>query len=131
MFNEPDERGLLQRWFAHMRATRPAVYVTYNGDYFDWPFIERRATEHGMNMLQELGFACDSKAGECRSRWAVHMDCLAWVKRDSYLPQGSHGLKARLFSFLLSFSSLILSFLCSLAPLSSSSILNPKHPNRR
>ena len=22
------------------------------------------------------------------------MDCFAWVKRDSYLPNGSHGLKA-------------------------------------
>jgi len=22
------------------------------------------------------------------------MDCLCWVKRDSYLPVGSHGLKA-------------------------------------
>ena len=26
-------------------------------------------------------------------RFAVHMDCLYWVKRDAYLPQGSHGLK--------------------------------------
>jgi len=24
----------------------------------------------------------------------VHMDCFRWVKRDSYLPQGSQGLKA-------------------------------------
>lgn len=22
------------------------------------------------------------------------MDCFAWVERDAYLPQGSHGLKA-------------------------------------
>ena len=27
----------------------------------------------------------------CRS--AVHMDCMHWVNRDSYLPQGSRGLK--------------------------------------
>lgn len=26
-------------------------------------------------------------------RFAVHMDCLHWVNRDSYLPQGSRGLK--------------------------------------
>ena len=26
-------------------------------------------------------------------RFAVHMDCLYWVKRDAFLPQGSHGLK--------------------------------------
>jgi len=28
-----------------------------------------------------------------RRRMAVHMDCLHWVNRDSYLPQGSRGLK--------------------------------------
>lgn len=27
-------------------------------------------------------------------RFSVHMDAFAWVKRDSYLPQGSQGLKA-------------------------------------
>jgi adenine-specific DNA methylase len=36
----------------------------------------------------------DKKAGEVRSRFAVHMDAYCWVKRDSYLPQGSQGLKA-------------------------------------
>ena len=29
----------------------------------------------------------------CPCRMAVHMDCLHWVNRDSYLPQGSRGLK--------------------------------------
>lgn len=24
----------------------------------------------------------------------VHLDCFYWVKRDAFLPQGSHGLKA-------------------------------------
>ena len=33
----------------------------------------------------------------CRS--AVHMDCLHWVNRDSYLPQGSRGLKVPLCRF--------------------------------
>jgi hypothetical protein len=28
-----------------------------------------------------------------RCSMAVHMDCLHWVNRDSYLPQGSRGLK--------------------------------------
>jgi hypothetical protein len=27
-------------------------------------------------------------------RCAVHLDAFHWVKRDSYLPQGAHGLKA-------------------------------------
>ncbi|EPS63800.1 hypothetical protein M569_10982, partial [Genlisea aurea] len=43
---------------------------------------------------EELGFRCDKNQGECRAKFACHLDCFAWVKRDSYLPQGSHGLKA-------------------------------------
>jgi DNA polymerase epsilon subunit 1 len=45
-------------------------------------------------VVQELGFRCDQNQGECRAKFACHLDCFAWVKRDSYLPQGSHGLKA-------------------------------------
>lgn len=43
--------------------------------------------------LQEIGFRCDGNQGECRSKFALHLDAYAWVKRDSYLPQGSQGLK--------------------------------------
>jgi hypothetical protein len=71
---------------------KPAVYVTYNGDFFDWPFIEARAKHHGMDMHDKLGFRIN-RSGEYLSKGAVHMDCLCWVNRDSYLPQGSRGLK--------------------------------------
>ncbi|KAK3267055.1 DNA polymerase epsilon catalytic subunit A [Cymbomonas tetramitiformis] len=94
VWNEPDERSLLRRWFDHMQEAKPGIYVTYNGDWFDWPFIEQRAEVHGMDMYQEVGFRWDKKAGEVRSNSALHLDALCWVKRDSYLPQGSQGLKA-------------------------------------
>jgi len=92
--NVKNEVELLQRWFYHMQELKPGIYVTYNGDFFDWPFIERRASHHGIKMNEELGFRCDQNQGECRAKFACHLDCFAWVKRDSYLPQGSHGLKA-------------------------------------
>ncbi|KDD76144.1 B-family DNA polymerase, partial [Helicosporidium sp. ATCC 50920] len=94
IFNCADERACLERWFAHMREAKPAVYVTYNGDYFDWPFVETRAARWGLDMGREIGFRCAKGGGETRSRSAVHMDCMHWVNRDSYLPQGSRGLKA-------------------------------------
>ncbi|CAN0916710.1 DNA polymerase epsilon catalytic subunit A [Linum grandiflorum] len=77
-----------------MREVKPGIYVTYNGDFFDWPFLETRAAHHGFKMSDEVGFSCDKNQGECRAKFACHLDCFAWVKRDSYLPQGSHGLKA-------------------------------------
>ncbi|CAK7329328.1 unnamed protein product [Dovyalis caffra] len=92
--NVQNEDELLRQWFAHMREVKPGIYVTYNGDYFDWPFLESRAASHGYKMSDEVGFSCDKNQGECRAKFACHLDCFAWVKRDSYLPQGSQGLKA-------------------------------------
>ncbi|XP_022730050.1 DNA polymerase epsilon catalytic subunit A-like isoform X3 [Durio zibethinus] len=92
--NVKNEVELLRQWFTHMQEVKPGIFVTYNGDYFDWPFIERRAAYHGFKMSDEVGFQCDKNQGECRAKFACHLDCFAWVKRDSYLPQGSHGLKA-------------------------------------
>jgi DNA polymerase elongation subunit (family B) len=34
---------------------RPSIFVTYNGDFFDWPFLETRAREYGMDMEAEIG----------------------------------------------------------------------------
>ncbi|XP_038229567.1 DNA polymerase epsilon catalytic subunit A isoform X3 [Dermochelys coriacea] len=93
VFNELDEAHLIQRWFEHVQETKPTIMVTYNGDFFDWPFVEARAAVHGMNMYQEIGFQKDSQ-GEYKASQCIHMDCLRWVKRDSYLPVGSHNLKA-------------------------------------
>ncbi|KAI5747107.1 hypothetical protein M8J77_011093 [Diaphorina citri] len=93
IFNEPDEKALLRRFFDHVLDVRPHIFVTYNGDFFDWPFVETRAAVHGMDMNVEIGFS-KNKEGVYTCRPAMHMDCLCWVKRDSYLPVGSQNLKA-------------------------------------
>lgn len=93
VFNEADEKATLERFFEHIRECKPQIIATFNGDFFDWPFVEARASVHGMNMYDEIGFAPDSE-GEYKSTYCSHMDCFRWVKRDSYLPQGSQGLKA-------------------------------------
>lgn len=93
IFNEPDEVSVLRRFFEHVQEARPTVIATYNGDSFDFPFVQTRARIHGLDMEQEIGFAIDSDS-EFKSRHCAHLDCFRWVKRDSYLPQGSQGLKA-------------------------------------
>ena len=50
---------------------KPAVYVTYNGDFFDWPFIETRAAKHQMDMHDEIGFRMDTKSNTCLSKCAA------------------------------------------------------------
>ncbi|KAJ5888486.1 DNA polymerase epsilon catalytic subunit A [Penicillium taxi] len=93
IFNEPNERGVIERFFEHIKIAKPTVIATYNGDFFDWPFVEARASVQGIDMYTEIGFRKNSEdiyqANHC-----VHMDCFSWVSRDSYLPQGSRGLKA-------------------------------------
>ncbi|XP_035822166.1 DNA polymerase epsilon catalytic subunit B isoform X4 [Zea mays] len=91
--NVQTELDLLKAWFSHMQEVKPGIYVTYNDDFFDWPFLEKRAAHHGIKMNEEIGFQCDNNQGECRAKFSCHLDCFAWVKRDSYLPQGSQGLK--------------------------------------
>ncbi|KAI9690075.1 MAG: DNA polymerase epsilon catalytic subunit [Bogoriella megaspora] len=93
VFNEPDEKGLLERFFEHVKEAKPTVMVTYNGDFFDWPFVEARASVQGIDMYREIGFRKNSE-DIYHSDYCAHMDAFAWVNRDSYLPQGSRGLKA-------------------------------------
>ncbi|KAL8942459.1 MAG: hypothetical protein Q9216_001659 [Gyalolechia sp. 2 TL-2023] len=93
IFNEPDEKALIERFFEHIKQSKPTVIATYNGDFFDWPFVEARASVCGMDMYQEIGFRKNSE-DIYQSNYGVHMDCFSWVNRDSYLPQGSRGLKA-------------------------------------
>ncbi|KAF7327720.1 DNA polymerase epsilon catalytic subunit [Mycena kentingensis (nom. inval.)] len=93
VFNEKDEAATIQRFFSHIQEVKPTVMATFNGDFFDFPFLDARAKANGIDMFLETGFTKDSE-DEYKSRCCVHMDCFRWVKRDSYLPQGSQGLKA-------------------------------------
>ena len=47
---------------------------------------------YNISLQDELGL--HEVNGEFRGRCSVHLDAFAWVKRDSYLPHGSQGLKS-------------------------------------
>lgn len=93
IFNEPDEKAVIERFFLHIKEARPTVIATYNGDFFDWPFVDARASFNGIDMYQEIGWRKGAEDQYCCD-YSAHMDCFHWVNRDSYLPQGSRGLKA-------------------------------------
>lgn len=93
VFSESDEKAMLMRFFSHIQLVRPAIFVTYNGDSFDWPYIEDRCRILGIDMKDLCGVSRNA-AGEYEASYSSHMDCFRWVKRDSYLPAGSQGLKA-------------------------------------
>ena len=78
IFNEPDEKAVLDKFFNHIRETKPFIITTFNGDFFDWPFIEDRSKTYGMNLEEEIGVAKNSM-GEFLGRFSCHMDCFYWV----------------------------------------------------
>lgn len=78
VFNENNEMHLIQKFFDHIMEVRPHIVVTYNGDFFDWPFVETRAAVYDLDMKQEIGFS-KLRDGFYLSRPAIHMDCLCWV----------------------------------------------------
>lgn len=43
IFNEKNEEDVIRRFFSHVQELRPQIIVTYNGDFFDWPFVDARA----------------------------------------------------------------------------------------
>lgn len=93
VFNEENEFNLLKKWFSHIRESKPFVITSFNGDKFDWPFIQTRCESVGLSLLEKTGVSGNENE-EFYGRFVVHLDCYYWVQRDAYLPQGSHGLKA-------------------------------------
>ena len=96
IFNEKNEENLLKRFVMHCKEVRPIVFISFNGDMFEIPFIGERLKAYGMSLEKSLGLQWVSTTNKTlyAGRFATHIDCLYWVERDSYLPQGSHGLKA-------------------------------------
>jgi DNA polymerase elongation subunit (family B) len=56
VFNEKDEEAVLRKFVAHIQELRPHVVVTYNGDKFDWPYVETRCKKYSyLNLYTSLG----------------------------------------------------------------------------
>ncbi|KAM0677458.1 DNA polymerase epsilon catalytic subunit [Binucleata daphniae] len=79
VYNYANEEQVLRNLNKIIEKHKPDIITTYNGDFFDIPFLEKRLEVHNIeNLLAKI----------------LHLDCYKWVKRDSYLPMGSQGLKA-------------------------------------
>lgn len=101
--NLPNEADCLQFFLDHVVSLRPHVIVTYNGDRFDFPYVETRLGKHGKSLYKAFGISSGQGSGrnvqvatdvQYNGRCMVHLDAFCWVQRDSYLPQGNQGLKA-------------------------------------
>jgi DNA polymerase epsilon subunit 1 len=47
VYNEPNEEAMLSKFIRHIQELKPHVFVTYNGDFFDWPYVETRCKSQG------------------------------------------------------------------------------------
>ncbi|ELA42787.1 uncharacterized protein VICG_00102 [Vittaforma corneae ATCC 50505] len=89
--NEPSEEALLIRFLEVILEHRPHIITTYNGSFFDWPFICKRLSKYNMNLFNSIQFKEVNEYFDCP--FIIHLDCYKWVKRDSYLPMNNQGLK--------------------------------------
>ncbi|KAI5148676.1 DNA polymerase epsilon subunit 1 [Enteropsectra breve] len=89
--NENDEKDLISRFINIIQEFRPHIISSYNGAFFDWPFVNKRALNYGISLEHSIGYT--EKNDYFDSPFILHMDCYKWVKRDSYLPMGNQGLK--------------------------------------
>lgn len=94
VYNEANEKEMLQRFISEIYRLKPLVLTTYNGDFFDVPYIMLRAQTNGIDITKELGLMEQRNGFFVGKHVFLHMDCLYWVKRDAFLPQGSQGLKS-------------------------------------
>ena len=95
--NCESEKAMFSRFFELLVQTGPHIITTFNGDSFDLPYLIKRSELLGLSMYKEvgLGYVSQGQVDEfVTGKWMLHLDCFAWVQRDSYLPQGSQGLKA-------------------------------------
>lgn len=89
--NECTEEALLTRFIEVVQEHRPHIITTYNGGFFDWPFIDARMKKYKLDLEQTIQFTEFGEYYHCP--FIVHLDCYKWVKRDSYLPMNNQGLK--------------------------------------
>lgn len=74
------------RFFNIITDYKPLIISSFNGDKFDWPFIEERCLSLGFYLENEIGLKRNEETNEFYGRFLIHMDCFAWVERDAYLP---------------------------------------------
>ena len=55
VMNEATEEALLRKFVSHVQELRPHVIVTYNGDFFDWPYVDTRCAKFGLSLYKSLG----------------------------------------------------------------------------
>lgn len=89
--NEEGEEELLIRFIELIIEHKPHIITTYNGGFFDWPFVDSRMKKYNMSLEKTINFLQTIEYYECS--YILHLDCYKWVKRDSYLPMNNQGLK--------------------------------------
>lgn len=70
---------------------QPAIYVTYNGDFFDWPFIGGAGGIGSQLFRRQAGPLAASPPASCRCR--RHVLCLVTLSFSSLCPAETRAAK--------------------------------------
>ena len=62
VINFRNEEEMLRKFLSHIQELRPHVIVTYNGDFFDWPYVEARCAKFSnLSIYRSLGIRSKCK----------------------------------------------------------------------
>ena len=76
IFNEKDKESLLKCFVIHCKKTRPNIFVTFNEDYFDIPFIgDRIKVNIPWERFRYLKYNIIIRTRRRRIH-TIHIDCL-------------------------------------------------------
>ena len=49
IYNEPNEKALLERFYNKIEEGKPMILTSFNGDKFDIPYIKSRSAHHNIS----------------------------------------------------------------------------------
>jgi DNA polymerase epsilon subunit 1 len=56
VFNVENEEKVLRKFIEHIQEIKPHIVVTYNGDFFDFPYVEKRCSKYSsLGLYTSLG----------------------------------------------------------------------------
>ena len=74
---------MLEEFFRKIVTLSPHILATFNGDYFDFPFVEKRGEILGVDMLEKTGLHKQFGDEFYLGKHMLHLDCFNWVQSEA------------------------------------------------
>ena len=84
IYNVSCEEDLLLKFIEIIQIYKPHILITYNGNLFDFSFIETRLLKYGLIMKNLIGITRIFDYFSCP--FILHFDCFTWISKYGNIP---------------------------------------------